>query len=246
MDLKAKGQWRLGREWFDANRAWRGEWAEQTLAELARETEAAAKNGALIHPMQLSLDIQSAMGENDFLVFDGGDTHFWSEIAVNLAGWKGQKLAGILHPAAFSLLGVGVPLALAAKKQHPESKVVLISGDGAFLCGGLSIEAAFQEELPIVVVIDNNGGLDSIGQQQERLFANGKRYATELRDIPFHKLFEGLGGHGELVERREQLAPALQRAFASGRTACVNVKAKGAISPVVLAATSRRDKASIE
>ena len=124
--------------------------------------------------------------------------------------------------------------------------MVLISGDGAFLCGGLSIEAAFQEALPIVVVIDNNGGLDSIGQQQERLFANGKRFATELRDIPFHKLFEGLGGHGELVERREQLAPALQRAFASGKTACVNVKAKGAISPVVLAVAGRRDKASIE
>ena len=246
MDLKAKGQWRLGRKWFDANRAWRGEWVEQTLAELARETEAATKTGELIHPMQLSLDVQSALGENDFLVFDGGDTHFWSEIAVNLAGWKGQKLAGIFHPATFSLLGVGVPLALAAKKQHPESKVVLISGDGAFLCGGLSIEAAFQEKLPIVVVIDNNGGLDSIGQQQERLFANGKRFATELRDIPFHKLFEGLGGHGELVERREQLGPALQRAFASGKTACVNVKAKGVISPVVLAATSRRDKASIE
>ena len=87
------------------------------------------------------------------------------------------------------------------------------------------------------MVIDNNGGLDSIGQQQERLFANGKRFAAELRDIPFHKLFEGLGGRGELVERREQFAPALQRAFASGKTACVNVKAKGAISPVVLAAT---------
>ena len=42
------------------------------------------------------------------------------------------------------------------------------------------------------------------------------------------------------------LGPALQRAFASGKTACVNVKAKGAISPVVLAVAGRRDKASIE
>jgi len=244
--LQDEGQWRLGREWFDANRAWRAEWAEETLADLKRDTDAAAASGGKIHPLQLSLDVQAAMGENDYLIFDGGNTHFWSEIAVNLSGWKGHKLAGILHPGCFSLLGVGVPLALAAKNLHPESNVILISGDGAFLSGGLSIEAAFQERLPIVVVIDNNGGLDCISQQQERLFTNGKHFATDFRDIPFHTMFEGLGGHGELVERREQLAPALRRAIASGKTACVNVKAKGVISPIVLATTSKRDKASIE
>ena len=246
MALKAGGEWRLGRTWFDANRAWRGEWVERTLADLKEDTDATAKSRGKMHPLQLSLDVQAAMGENDYLVFDGGNTHFWSEIAVNLAGWKGQKLANIMHPGCFSLLGVGVPLALAAKNLHRTSNVVLISGDGAFLSGGLAIEAAFQEGLPIVVVIDNNGGLDCISQQQERLFASGKHFATDFRDIPFHKMFEGLGGHGELVEHREQLAPALRRAIASGKTACVNVKAKGVISPVVLAVTDRRDKASIE
>ena len=75
----------------------------------------------------------------------------------------------------------------------------MISGDGAFLSGGLSIEVAFQEKLPIIVVIDNNGGLDCISQQQERLFESGKHFATDFRDIPFHKIFEGFGGHGELV-----------------------------------------------
>ena len=246
MALKAQGKWRLGRKWFDANRTWRGEWVDENLAMLKRDTDEAAASGGKMHPLQLSLDVQAAMGENDYLIFDGGNTHFWSEIAVNLAGWRGQKLANIMHPGCFSLLGVGVPLALAAKNLHAKSNVVLISGDGAFLSGGLSIEAAFQEGLPIVVVIDNNGGLDCISQQQERLFANGKHFATDFRDIPFHKMFEGLGGHGELVERREQLAPALQRAIASGKTACVNVKAKGVISPVVAAVTDRRDKASIE
>ena len=244
--LKAAGEWHLSRNWFDANRAWRGEWVEKTLADLKKDTDAAVTSGDKIHPLQLSLDVQAAMGEHDYLVFDGGNTHFWSEIAVNLAGWNGQKLANIMHPGCFSLLGVGVPLALAAKNLHPKSNVVLISGDGAFLSGGLAIEAAFQEGLPIVVVIDNNGGLDCISQQQERLFASGKHFATDFRDIPFHKMFEGLGGHGELVEHREQLGPALRRAIASGKTACVNVKAKGVISPVVLAATDRRDKASIE
>ena len=56
---------------------------------------------------------------------------------------------------------------------------MLISGDGAFLSGGLSVEAAFQENLPIVVIIDNNG-VEIISQQQERLFDNGKHFATRL------------------------------------------------------------------
>ena len=129
---------------------------------------------------------------------------------------------------------------------NPKSNVILISGDGAFLSGGLSIEAAFQENKPIVVVIDNNGGLDCISQQQERLFESGKHFATDFRDIPFHKIFEGFGGHGELVTKREQLAPALKRAIESGKTACINVKAKGVISPIVAAVSDKRDKASIE
>ena len=186
------------------------------------------------------------MGDGDWLVIDGGNTHFWSEIAVNIAGFQGKKLGGILHPGTFSLLGVGVSFAVSAKNVDPSRNVVLISGDGAFLSGGLSIEAAFQENRPIVVVIDNNGGLDCISQQQERLFASGTHYATDFRDIPFHAMFEGLGGHGELVTQREDIIPAVQRAMASGKTACVNVKVKGVISPIVLATTSKRDKASIE
>jgi len=124
-------------------------------------------------------------------------------MAANVVGWQGKKLGGILHPGSFSMLGVGVSFAISAKNSHPHSTVVLISGDGAFMSGGLSIEVAFQEQLPIVVIIDNNGGLDCISQQQERLFENGSHFATDFRDIPYHGMFEGLGGYGELVESPE-------------------------------------------
>ncbi len=234
--------WNSSGSWLEKNRALRGEWVDQMTTELTQSEE----DDARIHPLQLALDVQQPLGADDWLVIDGGNTHFWSEIAVNMAGWGGQKLAGILHPGAFSMLGVGVSFALAAKLNHPASQVVLISGDGAFLSGGLSVEAAFQENAPITVVIDNNGGLTTISQQQERLFGHDCHVATDFRDIPFHSLFEGLGGHGELVENRDDLGPALDRALASGKTACVNVRTKGVISPIVLATTSKRDKASIE
>ena len=233
------------RSWYNLNRKRRGEWVTKMLADVAEDANA-PEFGGRIHPLQLAMDVQQAMGDEDWLVIDGGNTHFWSEIAVNLAGYQGKKLGGILHPGTFSLLGVGVSFAVSAKNIHRDKNVVLISGDGAFLSGGLSIEAAFQENRPITVVIDNNGGLDCISQQQERLFESGTHYATDFRDIPFHTMFEGLGGHGELVTRREDIIPAVKRAIASGKTACVNVKVKGVISPIVLATTSKRDKASIE
>ncbi|NNE22014.1 MAG: thiamine pyrophosphate-binding protein [Rhizobiales bacterium] len=240
IDLPASGKWSLGSTWLDLNRAKRDEWVTATINDLDGESD------EKIHPLQLALDVQEPLGDNDFLLFDGGNTHFWSEIAVNLCGWRGKKLKGIFHPGSYSMLGCGVSFALSAKNLNPHSTVVLISGDGAFLSGGLSIEAAFQENTPIIVVVDNNGGLDCISQQQERLFDSGTHFATDFRDIPFHGLFEGLGGYGELVETREQLLPALKRAIASGLPACLNVKAKGVISPIVLATTSKRDKASIE
>ena len=240
--LAEESTWSSSDSWLKKNRALRGEWVDQMTAELAQSDQ----DDARIHPLQLALDVQQPLGADDWLVIDGGNTHFWSEIAINMAGWGGQRLAGILHPGAFSMLGVGVSFALAAKLNHPGSQVVLISGDGAFLSGGLSVEAAFQENAPITVVIDNNGGLTTISQQQERLFGHDRHVATDFRDIPFHSLFEGLGGYGELVENREQLGPALDRALASGKTACVNVRTKGVISPIVLATTSKRDKASIE
>ena len=234
--------WCSSYAWLNKNRTLRGEWVDQMTAELAQSDQ----DDARIHQLQLAPDVQQPLGADDWLVIDGGNTHFWSEIAINMAGWGGQRLAGILHPGAFSMLGVGVSFALAAKLNHPGSQVVLISGDGAFLSGGLSVEAAFQENAPITVVIANNGGLPTISQQQERLFGHDRLVATDFRDIPFHSLFEGLGGYGELVEDREQLRPALDRALASGKTACVNVRTKGVISPIVLATTSKRDKASIE
>jgi acetolactate synthase-1/2/3 large subunit len=240
--LKGNGRWQLGDDWLEIQRKRRGEWVAQTLVSMENDMTP----GQRVHPLQLALDVQSAMGADDWLVIDGGNTHFWSEIAINIAGWRGQELGGILHPGAFSMLGVGVSFAIAAKLTHPNANAVVISGDGAFLSGGLSIEAAFQENTPITVVVDNNGGLTTISQQQERLFGHDQHVATDFRNIPFHTMFEGLGGYGELVEDPAEVLPAVKRAMASGRTACVNVRTRSVISPIVAAVTSKRDKASIE
>ena len=244
--LKHTNQWSYDPVWLDTNLKEREKWISASIADLKKTTDSPAWSGGKIHPLQLSLSVQNVMKNDDILVFDGGNTHFWSEIAVNIAGKNGLALHQIMHPGSYSMLGVGVSFALSAKSLNPSRTVVLISGDGAFLSGGLSIEAAFQENLPIVVIVDNNGGLDCISQQQERLFKDGSHFATDFRDIPFHGLFTGMGGHGELVTHKDEIEGAVRRAIESGKPACVNVKTKGVISPIVAATSDKRDKASIE
>ena len=89
--------------WLKKNRALRGEWVDQMTAELAQSDQ----DDARIHPLQLALDVQQPLGAYDWLVIYGGNTHFWSEIELNMAGWGGQRLAEFRHPAASSMPGGG-------------------------------------------------------------------------------------------------------------------------------------------
>ncbi|TNF89206.1 MAG: thiamine pyrophosphate-binding protein, partial [Gammaproteobacteria bacterium] len=92
-------------DWLETNRSRRAQWAEDMVADIP------ALDDDRIHPLQLALDVQAAMRDDDWLVIDGGNTHFWSEIAVNIAGQRGRRLGNLLHPGTFSMLGVGVPFA---------------------------------------------------------------------------------------------------------------------------------------
>ena len=137
--LSAQKNIKPGNEWLTLNRQRRADWVAKTVSDLQTTTSSGDWTADQIHPLQLSLDVQTGMSDGDWLVFDGGNTHFWSEIAVNIAGEGGLSLGGVMHPGSYSLLGVGVSFALSAKRLDPARRVVLISGDGAFLSGGLSI-----------------------------------------------------------------------------------------------------------
>src|SRR5581483_8295241 len=227
--------------WVKQNRDKRSNW----VAQLRRLTESESSS-APMHPLVVALTVLEALGRDDYLVIDGGDTHYWAEMALNIAEFEGKHLSGVFHPGPYSLLGCGVAFGTAIKMRHPDHRVVVLSGDGAFLSSGLSIETAFHERLPITIVVDNNRGLGSIAQQQRRVWQSGRSSGTEFRDIPFDGLVRGLGGYGESVSDSRGLLKALSKALVSDVPACVNVSSKSVISPLVEALTDRRAKASIE
>jgi acetolactate synthase-1/2/3 large subunit len=99
----------------------------------------------------------------------------------------------------------------------------LIIGDGSVGFNFMEFETAIRKELPIVAVISNDLGWGMIRHSQELRLGHAIKQGTDLGTINYHKLVEELGGNGFFVERPEDIRPALEEAFASGVTSCINV-----------------------
>jgi acetolactate synthase-1/2/3 large subunit len=120
-------------------------------------------------------------------------------------------------------MGYGIPAAIAAKLVHPERTVVCVSGDGDFLMSGHELAAAAQEELPIVVLVVNNGMYGTIRMHQERHFP-GRVVGTDLVNPDFVAWAHAFGAYGELVLRSEDFPDAFERALAQGRSAVLELR----------------------
>jgi acetolactate synthase-1/2/3 large subunit len=87
----------------------------------------------------------------------------------------------------------------------------------------MEFETAIRKQLPIVTVISNDLGWGMIRHSQELKIGHAIHDGTFIGQVNYHKLVEALGGKGILVEHPEHIRPALEEAFASGKTACINV-----------------------
>src|SRR5687768_18554566 len=118
-------------------------------------------------------------------------------------------------------MGYGVPAAVGAKRLRPDSPVVCFAGDGDFLMNGQEFATAVQYDLPVLVVLVDNGMYGTIRMHQEKHYP-GRVSATALKNPDFAAYARAFGGHGERVERTEDFAPALERARASGKPAILH------------------------
>jgi acetolactate synthase-1/2/3 large subunit len=160
----------------------------------------------------------------------------------------GRSLLPALKPkhwfyvSSLGMLGSSLPQALAAKLAYPDSRVIMLTGDGAFGFNAMEFDTAVRHKLNIVAILGNDSawGID----RQIQLGLYGRAVATDLLQTRYEQVVQGLGGYGEFVEGPEDLAPALDRAFAAGRPALLNVAVERAISPRAEAAIGRRKAAA--
>ncbi|MCH8131052.1 MAG: acetolactate synthase [Myxococcales bacterium] len=191
------------------------------------ENEAAAKVEAALNSDETPIDPQRMCRElrdwletleNPIVIGDGGDI---VATAAKILPVKGE--GAWMDPGPLGTLGVGMPFALAAQLSHPDRRVVIVYGDGSFGLNGFEFDTAVRHNLPIIGVIGNDGAWGQMMRPQGAIYGWDRLQATLLNVTRYDKVVEALGGHGELVERPEELRPALERAAASGKPALVNV-----------------------
>lgn len=145
--------------------------------------------------------------------------------AGNYATWlhrfhRFTRFGTQLAPTSGSM-GYGLPAAVSAKRVSPDKTVVCFAGDGCFLMHGQEFATAVQYDLPIIVVLIDNGMYGTIRAHQEREFP-GRISATALKNPDFAEYARAFGGHGETVRTHEEFGPAFERAQASGKPAIVH------------------------
>jgi len=185
-----------------------------------------------IHPMRLAREVDDFLDRgDDILVTDGGDATTWIGMTRTL-----RRPGHYLDYGLFGSLGGGVPNANAAKFLYPEKRVVLFTGDGSLGFNFMEFERAVSKDLPIVVVVSNDLGWGMIRHSQEIRLGHAIESVVDIGAIRYEKLVEALGGVGILVTEPGEIRPALEAAFASGKTALINVMTDPtAISPGSLA-----------
>jgi len=119
-------------------------------------------------------------------------------------------------------MGFGVPAAVAAALRL-ERRVICFVGDGGMLMTGNELAVAVQHQLPLVIIVANNGSYGTIRLHQEKAFP-GRRIATDLANPDFARLGEAFGALGLKVERADEVERALDAAFASAGPAVIDVR----------------------
>jgi thiamine pyrophosphate-dependent acetolactate synthase large subunit-like protein len=170
-----------------------------------------------LHPMRIYAELDALLDRDAIVIGDGGDF-------VSFAGRMIQTYEPgcWMDPGPYGCLGSGPGYALAASLAHPGRQVCLLMGDGAFGFSGLEFDTFVRHGVPVVAVMGNNGIWALEKHPMEFLY--GYSVAAELQpECRYDEVVAALGGHGELVRTPDELRPALERAFASGKPALVNV-----------------------
>jgi acetolactate synthase-1/2/3 large subunit len=201
----------------DQTAAWRDSLRQTEAEKRAKEEGELGDERAPLHPLRIYGELRNVLDRDAIVIGDGGDYVSYAGRVVET-----YEPGCWLDPGPFGCLGSGPGYAIAAKLARPERQVCLLLGDGAFGFSGMEFDTMARHGLPVVAVVGNNGIWALEKHPME--FVYGYSVAAELRPgTRYDQVVEALGGHGELVERPDQLRPALDRAFSSGKPACVNV-----------------------
>jgi len=200
------------------NAAWQDTVRQTRAFPNAMFAAALTQNAPPIHPYRLAHAIATTVEPGAIIVADGGETASWMDMAAEVHGGGHWLSHGYL-----GCLGVGMPFALAAKAAHPERQVVCIVGDGSVGLNFAEFDTMARHGLNVVTVVNNDRQWGMSAHGQELMYGKQRTVVTALAPTRYDLAAAAFGCHAEHVEGPDELVPALQRALASGRPACLNV-----------------------
>ena len=197
--------------------AWSGRLAEEAAARAAADHELLTSAVSPAHPARIYGELLPRLADDAVVIGDGGDFVSWAGRFVEPA-----RPGSWLDPGPFGCLGAGLGAAIAARIARPSSQVVLLLGDGASGMSLMDVDTLVRHDLPVVMVMGNNGAWGLEKQPMQMLY--GYDVAADLApQTRYDEVVRALGGAGEMVTDPRQIGPALDRACASGVPYLVNV-----------------------
>jgi acetolactate synthase I/II/III large subunit len=195
---------------------WKGEAAAAHADYLAWSEKATPQPGA-VNLGEVLVWLRENLPTDSFLTNGAGNFAAWIH-----RFYRFRKFATHVGPTSGSM-GYGFPAAVAMKLLHPDRTVVCIAGDGDFLMTGQDFATAVQYNLPVVVVIADNGLYGTIRMHQERDYP-GRVIATQLKNPDFVAYAMAFGGYGALVEKTADFPAAFAQALATGKPSIIHLK----------------------
>jgi acetolactate synthase-1/2/3 large subunit len=203
-------------------------WSEQTRTangDYIAFSEKATDVPGAVNLGEIMVFLRNTLSADDILCNGAGNFSAWLHRFYRL-----RRFNTFVGPTSGSM-GYGVPAAVAMKSLYPERNVFCLAGDGDFLMNGQEFMTAVQHDLPVVIVIVDNGMYGTIRMHQEREYP-GRVVATALKNPDFAAYARAFGGFGVTVEKTADFAKAYEVARASGKPAIIHLKVDpGAITP---------------
>ncbi len=159
------------------------------------------------------------------LICDGGEFAQWGQSLLPVNRRLINGVAGSI--------GGSLPMAIAARRAEPKAPVIAVLGDGTFGFHMAEFDTAVRHKLPFVAIVGNDSCWNAESNIQRRDYGADRMHGCDLLPTRYDQVVVALGGHGELVQRIDELLPAVERALASGKPACVNVMAESIAAPVI-------------
>jgi thiamine pyrophosphate-dependent acetolactate synthase large subunit-like protein len=190
-------------DWIDALRK-RDRAREDEMARMSLdETE-------FVNPLRLLHELDDHLDDHSILVADGGDF-----VATASYILRPRAPLSWLDPGVFGTLGVGAGFALGARFSDPEAEIWLLYGDGAAGFSLQEFDTFVRHGISIIAVVGNDAGWTQIGREQVEFL--GDDVGTVLLPTDYHRVVEGFGARGFLLDKAEDIGPVLQQAKAAAR-----------------------------